>query len=201
MIGRKNPLLSLLLAAILLTGCYLPARFDAEIELARNGLYKITFEGYIVDVTLYSDLKKGKLTPETAKSKIDLVLSDFKRDSGTKEISYFGQGAFKVKWVKSGDILRSRMVTFFRRNENMVSISYSKIQKVITIRTKYVKSGDAKRLTALGLGMRGDLRIKTDARVIEHNAQKVTEEGAVSIYSWKIKNMFERAPKLLIAFP
>jgi hypothetical protein len=203
MIGRKKNLLVLICAAILLAGCYLPARFDAEIEFARNGFYKMTFEGYIVEVTLYNDIKQKKLTPEMTQTKIERVITDFKRDSGTKEISYFGQGAFKVKWIKSGDILRSRMVTFFRRNENMAQISFSKIQKLVTIRTKYVKRSDANQLNSMGLGMEGDLRVKTDARVLEHNAQKVTEDkkAGIKIYSWKIKNIFQKAPKMLVAFP
>ncbi|MDP6173976.1 MAG: hypothetical protein QGF09_07425, partial [Rhodospirillales bacterium] len=142
-----------------------------------------------------------KLDAAATQVKINRVLTDFKRDSGTKEISYFGQGAFKVKWVKSGDVLRSRMVTFFRRNENMASISFSKIKKrspsAPNMSNAATRSGSLK----FGLGMQGGLRIKTSARVLEHNACKVTEQGPVTTYAWKIKDIFQQAPKLLIAFP
>ena len=42
----------LILVVIFLTGCYLPASFDAEIELSRTGLYKMKFDGFIVEMNL-----------------------------------------------------------------------------------------------------------------------------------------------------
>ena len=188
-------------AGVTLAGCYLPARFDAEIELARNGFYKMTFEGFVVDLNLYEQIRQKKLKPGEDKPKIQRIITDFKRDKDTQEISYFGQGAFKVKWVKSGDILRSRMVTFFRRNENMVSISYNKNTGRITLRTRYVKKSDADRLTAIGLSMQGELRIKTDARVLSHNADKTKKEDLTTTYSWNVKSFYQPAPKMIVAFP
>ena len=187
-------------AIFLLASCYLPGSFDAEIELSRTGLYKMSFDGYIVDLNLYNEIRENKLKPEEEKAKADRIITDFRRDRDTKEVSYFGKGAFKVVWSKSGDITKARSVTFFRRNENMLSISYNEEERAITLAGKYVKKEDAERLIQMGLNVQGVLRIKTDARVEGHNATKVTKEGLVTLYGWQLTSITDPSPKMKIAF-
>jgi hypothetical protein len=200
MVRRLARLLLPLAAVLTLASCYLPGSFDAEIELSRTGLYKMTFDGYIVDVNFYNDIREGKLTPEEERVKADRIVADFTRDRDTKEASYFGKGAFKVVWSKSGDIVKSRKVTFFRRNEEMLSITYIEDDRTITIGGKYIKKEDAERLQQMGLNVQGVLRIKTDARVEGHNATKVTKEALMSVYGWQIKSVTDPSPKMKITF-
>ncbi len=198
-----RPLRSLaiaIVAVIALSSCYLPGSFDAEIELSRTGLYKMTFDGYIVDVQLYDDLRQNKLTKAQQDEKIAAVIADFKRDGDTKEVSYFGQGAFKVIWQTSGDITRTSQVTFFRRNENMLSILYSEKDGTITLQTKYIKKQDADRILQMGLNVQGVLRGKTDARIIAHNAQRVTKDGLTTIYGFRMTSLTDPSPRMKVAF-
>jgi len=198
-----RPLRSLaiaVVAVIALSSCYLPGSFDAEIELSRTGLYKMTFDGYIVDVQLYDDLRQNKLSKQQQEDKIAAIIADFKRDGDTKEVSYFGQGAFKVIWQTSGDITRTSQVTFFRRNENMLSILYSEKEGAITLQTKYIKKQDADRILQMGLNVQGVLRVKTDARIIAHNAQRVTKDGLTTIYGFRMTSITDPSPRMKVAF-
>lgn len=180
-----------------LTGCYLPASFDAEIEVGRSGYYNIMFEGYLAEVNLYNAIESGKLSSEEEAAKVKILETDFLRDSSTKEFTYFKQGHFKVKWEKKGDILISKMVTFTRRNENMLSIAYNKSKSLVTIQGKSISKLNAKRLTDAGLGMKGQIRVKTDAKVIKHNAGTVKKgTGRNKIYIWDIKNPYDKMPVL-----
>jgi hypothetical protein len=188
------------LAVVALSSCYLPGSFDAEIELSRTGLYKMTFDGYIVDVQLYDDLRQNKLSKQQQEEKIAAVIADFKRDGDTKEVSYFGQGAFKVVWQTSGDITRTSQVTFVRRNENMLSILYSEKEGTITLQTKYIKKQDAERILQMGLNVQGVLRVKTDARIIAHNAQRVTKDGLTTIYGFRMTSITDPSPRMKVAF-
>lgn len=184
---------------LVLTGCYLPGSFDAQIELSRTGLYKMTFDGYIVDLNIYNDITVKKLPPKEIEPKIERVINDFKRDSGTKLIKYFRQGAFQVRWSKGGDLVRTKQVMFYRRNENILSVTYNKKKATMTMRGKYIKKQDANRLAAQGLDIvRGFIQVKTDAQVVEHNAHKITDQGAVKIYGWEVKSVFDRAPKMVV---
>jgi len=191
----KLPALALLLAG--LAGCYLPARFDAEIEIGKTGYYNVVFEGYLAEVNLYDAVHKNRISKAGEEQKVANLKADFMRDSATKEFEYFKMGHFKVKWEKEGDLLRSKMVSFVRRNENMFSISYNKEQALVTMRGTPISKLNAKRLTEAGLGMQGELRVKTDARVIKHNAGKVKDgEGRQKIYIWTITSPYDPAPSL-----
>ena len=186
----------LLVALLVLSGCYLPASFDAELELSRTGLYKMSFDGFIVETGLYNEIRLNKIDQEKIQEKIATILRDFKRDSSTKSVSHFGKGAFKVNWVKSGDIIRSRQVMCFRRNENMLSISFNKNTGRIGLAGRYIQKKDGDRIQAMGLDVKGVIRIKTDAKVLSHNAQKTFKEGAVTVYFWELKSVYDRAPKM-----
>lgn len=189
--------------ALLLAACYLPVRFDAEIEIARTGHYKMIFDGYIAAVPLYDDLRKRKVASAAEeKRRVETVLTDFKRDAGTKEITYFKQGVFRVKWENQGDLIVNKMVTFIRRNANMLSVSYVEPTGQIKIAGASVSQDNAKLLTQAGLGMEGELRVITDAKVVSHNATLVRDNPAkgprFKTYVWKIVG-FQRSPSLTIA--
>ena len=98
----------------LLAGCYLPIRFDAEIEVTRNGYYSVVFDGYLVSVPLFRGLREGTISPLEENEKVATIVNDFKRDKAVKEIKYFKQARFKVNWQKKGDLMRARMVTFLK---------------------------------------------------------------------------------------
>ncbi len=202
---RSSTLKVMAVAALLgavLSGCYLPIRFDAEIELSKRGYYSFIFDGYLAWVPFFDKLKKGEYSKKEEKKKSKQIIRDLKRDSSTKEVKYFKNGIFKVHWEKSGDLFRSPLITFVRRNAAMFSISYVKTKGLVTLRGTMVQKKDARTLVEMGLGIDGELRVKTDGRVINHNAtkkRKITEDGRTKmLYIWKIKSLFERAPELIM---
>jgi hypothetical protein len=185
----------------IVANCYVPARFDAEIEISRTGNYTMTYEGYMAQVELFNDIRQKKVTPEEEKKRVETIKADFERDSATKEFSYFGQGHFKVKWVKTGDILASPMVTFFRRNENILSILYVKEKGQITIKSTPIGPDKAQQLIAMGLNMNGQLRVRTDARVVSHNAtREETPQNpkmrGEKLYVWDVKSFADKPATL-----
>jgi len=187
-----------LVSVLGLSSCYVPASFDVDVEISRSGFYTIVFEGYLAETNLYNGIQSKKFSRKEEAKRVKILENDFKRDKATKEFSYFKQGHFKVKWEKSGDILTSKMVTFVRRNENMFSITYNKNKALVSVQGTPISNINAKRLVDAGLGMSGQLRVKTDARVIKHNAGKVKKDkGRYKIYIWNIKSPYDPAPSLL----
>jgi hypothetical protein len=186
----------------LLAACYLPVRFDAEIEILRTGHYSMVFDGYIAALPLYDDLRKNKVKAGEEQKRVEIVLTDFKRDKGTKQIQYFKQGVFKIQWQNEGDLLAAKMVTFIRRNANMLSLSYVESSGEMKVAGASISTDNAKLLTQAGLGMDGELRVITDAKVLAHNATLVRDNPAkgarYKTYVWKIVG-FQRSPSLVIA--
>ena len=188
--------------ALFAAGCYLPVRFDAEIEVLRTGHYSIQFDGYIVELPLYESLFKQKVGGLEEEKKVETVKADFKRDKGTQDIQYQRRGIFRVKWQDQGDLLRAKMVTFIRRNAAMLTVSYADTTGLVSIYGASLTKENVERIAALGLGSEGQLRVITDAKVVSHNATSVIDnpkKGAnFKTYTWKVAG-FEIPPKLTIA--
>lgn len=191
-----------LLLSFLAAGCYLPVRFDAEIEVFRTGHYSIQFDGYIVDLPLYESLFKQKVGGSEEEKKVETVKADFKRDRGTQDIQYQRRGIFRVKWQDQGDLLRAKMVTFIRRNAAMLTVSYVENSGLVSIYGASLTKENIDRIAALGLGTEGQIRVITDAKVVSHNASSVADNPKkgpnFKTYTWKVAG-FEKPPKLTIA--
>ncbi len=186
--------------AALLGGCYMPVRFDAEIELTRGGYYDLIFDGYMVDVGLFEGINKGKISPAEERKKIESIKADFARDKSTKEYAYIEQGHFKINWRKSGDLLRARMVVFLRRNEKFFSVKYVKTTGQVSMEGVTIAPSAAKKLIDMGLNSQGQIRVKTDAKVVSHNATKIRDKNKpTKIYVWQIKSILDPPPRLTIS--
>ncbi len=202
----KRPLLRYFVPLMLvfgLTSCYLPVRFDAEIEISRRGYYEFFFDGYIAHVDLFRQLSKGELSRDEEQEKVKVIETDFERDSSTKSFKYFKRGHFHVNWEKKGDLLKAKTVTFYRRNENMVSISYNSETGRVQVAGRSLQRKQRRSLHDMGLGMSGQLRVITDTNVIAHNATKVKQlpkrGSRFKMYTWDIKNIFEKTPSITMA--
>ena len=114
------------LLGVVLSGCHLPVRFDAEIELSKRGYYDFVFDGYLAWVPFFDKLKKGEYSKKGGRKKSKQIIRDLKRDSSAKEVKYFKNGIFKVHSEKSDDLFRSPLITFVHHNAAMFSISTSR---------------------------------------------------------------------------
>ena len=195
---RSVRILAALAFALVVGSCYLPARFDAEVTVTRAGYYTMKFDGYLVDLDLYGNLKKGTMLPAGERDRVEILRRDFERDSATKEFQYFKQGHFKVRWESAGDLTRSHMVSFVRRNENMISLSYVPTNHEITVRGTSLSTDQKDQILAAGLNIQGQIRVITDARVVEHNATKVTERDGKPMYVWQINSARDPSPRMVI---
>jgi len=179
----------------------MPIRFDAEIELSRRGYYEFFFDGYLAKVALYDGLRKREISREEEQKQAKQIETDFRRDSSTKEFKYFKKGHFKVNWHRKGDLTKAKTVTFVRRNEHMLSISYNHKTGRVSISGRSIKRDTKRQLAEMGLNMTGEIRVITDTNVISHNATTVKElpkRGPnFRMYTWKIKSIFDRTPSLV----
>jgi hypothetical protein len=183
---------------LLLAGCYFPVRFDAEIEITRAGFYNLTFQGYVADVQLFDKLARRDITPAEEAAWVMKVENDIKRDVNVNDLAYMNRGLFRLGWKRSGDLLKEKMITFLRRNEPMLSVRYVSTTGRITVEGTIIASNRAEQLRAIGLTMDGQLRVRTDGRVAEHNATRTERAGGMAVYVWDIKGLTGKAPKLIV---
>lgn len=200
-VKKTNPIKTFIFMAMMaavLGGCYLPVRFDAEIEISRGGHFKAEFDGYMASIPLYNGLRSGKIPPEKEAGEVAKLKRDLVRDSSVTEFKYLEKGFFKVNWKRTGDLFRLKMVTFLRRNERMVSIKYLKDRRQILIEGTIIATNKAQKLIKSGLNMQGQFRVLTDAEVTLHNATKVYG-GEVKTYVWNVTSLLDKPLRMIIA--
>jgi len=187
---------------VLLSGCYMPVRFDAEMEVTREGYYSIIFDGYLVKVPFYDDLRQHKLSRDEEKEKVDIYLKDLTRDSAMSDVAYIKQGIYRAHWHKEGDILHDKFITFIRRNENMMSLRYVKKDGMVLLSGATIGQEQKQQLANMGLDMVGELRLITNAKVVSNNATEVKEWPSrgpgFEMYIWRLGNIFAPSPQLAI---
>ncbi len=188
-------------AALVLTSCYLPQRFDSEIEVDAAGYYSMIFDGYIVDVGLYEGLLNGSISEEQEAEKVAVLMRDLSRDSAMQNVEYYKQGHFRVTWERKGDLLKTKTVTFLRRNESMISLKYVAGTGLVEVMGRSIRKADRQRLAEMGLGMQGEIRVKSPIPALDHNATEVIQDKNDELakwYVWRIKNIFQSTPRLLL---
>ncbi len=193
---------------MLLASCYLPNDFTSEIRISRHGDYAMTYVGDLIYASLYRDISQHKLSGEQIDEKVAVLIRDLQRDktydpTGRQaprplftEIEHEGNGRFHVRYEREGSVDADALVTFVRRNNNILSIRSG--DGVIVIRANALSASDSQRLMALGLDMKGEFRVVADGEVIEHNANSVRPYAGHLVYVWNIDNALAPAPRLVM---
>ncbi len=185
---------------MLLSGCYVPLQFDADVVINRTGHFEMAFDGDVVWSPLYDKLRRGELSRSEERERVETIKKDLERDGAFSEIEYERQGMFKVRWRKAGDLLHSKMISFIRRNEKLLTLKYLKDSGEIALSGTSLSEKQAQRLSDRGLAMAGTVRVRTDARVVRHNATSVAQDGPTWFtYTWRLRSVYDPTPNLVIA--
>lgn len=192
---------------MLLSGCYLPTEFKAEIRINAIGDYSMMYVGDLVFAPLYEDAIKGKLTPAEIKDKIAILIRDFERDkvydpvkNKTTDVSHYkeivdkGMGRFFVRYQREGWLDDRDTVTFVRRNAVILSMRTK--DGVMSVAVQGLGASDSQRIMGLGLDVKGELRVVTNAQVLEHNATMIKPFAGYMVYIWKIDSIVSPPPRI-----
>ena len=182
----------------ILTGCYLPGAFKAEIRIdTETGAYEVSYNGELIDSGLLQKLADGALDAEDESEKVAAAARELGRDSAFSSIEYQGGGVFAVRYARKGNIHRHRHTTFVSQNSRIVSISYIKDDAIIKVLGGAVPKSYHKQLLAIGYSVRGELRVSTSGAVNDHNASQVLP-GPETTYIWLFHNIDDPPARLII---
>ena len=199
--GRSRRAWSATIAALalasLLAACYLPNNFEAEVRLGRNGDFALRYIGELVWAPLYRDIQQHHVKPDEIPQKVAEIQQDLARDHNFHYIKSLGDGRFKVDYQREGHLRDTALVTFVRRNAIILAIHATPDGR-ITIDGNTMRPSDAESATNMGLNVKGEFRIVTDAMVLEHNATTVKPFGHYLLYIWTIQNAFSPAPHFVM---
>ncbi len=186
---RLPAVLFLLAALPLLSSCYVPDQFRAEIRLARNGDFSITYDGVLTWAPLYTDIRSGKVKGPEIQEKVESIRRDLKRDPQFTDVRSLGAGQFMVKYKRTGNLASSiGLITFIRRNARIIDID-NRANGRVAILVQTPNPEKFKLLNDAGLMIRGSLRVMSELRLAgPHNAGAVYEDKASgwTVYDWII---------------
>ena len=186
-----------LLAAALLAGCYLPSDFTADLRITPAGDYNFQYTGQLTYLPLLDKLNKGGLSQAETAEHVKAVAEDLARDKGFEEISYVDRATFRVRYKRVGNILREKSYTFIRMNSRLLSME-RRADGTVEIFGDKPNTADAQRIAATGLVMRGQLRIQTEAQVMQQNATE-TLDADPAVYIWRIDGVEQPSPRLILS--
>ncbi len=192
-----RPLLAVL-ALVVLAGCYMPDRFEAGMQIRRDGAYAFTYEGELTSLQLLRRLGRGEFDgdPEGFRDQVGLFERELRRDSGFREVTYWRQATYRARYVHEGNLERDRSFNFVRLNSRFLGLKNLGEGRVELSGNRLPKAYMDELING-GFDVRGTFRLWTDARVIEHNADSVEGEGLI-LYTWRIRTMRQKPPRLVL---
>lgn len=193
MIGRLHRPLRFLGAALLiailpvLSSCYVPDEFAAEIRIARNGDYSLTYNGVLTWAPLYMQIVRGEVTGDAVQEKIEAIRRDIKRDPQFTSVRSMGRGQFAVQYKRTGNYVATPgMVTFVRRNAKIFNID-ARDDGSVTVYAETPNIDKARPMAEAGLLVRGTLRVISDMRVVDPGnptAVYSDKDSDWKVYDW-----------------
>lgn len=195
-LGGMARIAAVLALALTLSSCYVPDKFKSELRLSKYGDWALTYDGELIWAHILHDYADGKITPENEDARHENIYKDLIRDPAFVSVERSGKGRFKVRYERVGRLGKSQLSAILRRDARMLGIK-SNEDGSIFVTGNGVKSADAARMAELGIGMTGEFRVTTDARVLQHNATEVRSFGVYQVYIWKIENPLSPMPRLV----
>lgn len=185
---KKRLLAMSLVGATLLSGCLIPEKFTAKIQVQHDGSYTFQYAGTAANAFAALQLKQeGTLSSKDENS----LKADAEKMAKSPEIQravYQGKGRYELKIEskkKSGESL-----TMF----DVFKVSTDKAG-VMTIASSEIKDKDKQELAQMGIKMDGVLEVSLpkNAEVISQNAQSTPSFfGMFGAYTWKIGSVDQR---------
>lgn len=183
---------------LMLVSCYLPEAFTIDLSMERNGDYRFSYRGLLVQPNITEGLLNNSLDAEAEKEKVAKVMADLKRDSSVRQLTYTGRGVFNIVYEKRGNIMREKSFVFVRRQSRILEMFFHSGRNTVEIRGGFVPDQYQERLTAMGYQMTGKIELRTTAGIRSHNAAEFREINGQNRLRWEINSITDPVPNVII---
>ena len=163
-----------------LTGCLVPEKFEASVNVKPDASYTYKYDGSAVHFAAAAAIKdKGKL-PEKDEEGLKREGEKAAQAPGVKSMIYKGQGRYEVKIeqdLKAGQPVKTLSIFDFRRDKDGVYV----------ITSQRMNPKDRQEMKSMGIKIDGkfDVTLPSNAKVIASNATSTPGLFSKS-YSWKV---------------
>ncbi len=173
--------------AVALSACFLPDRYKAELALKADGTFTADFNGEATMIPYLADYQKW--SPERKKAEEAKAPAEFAKmvgKDGIKKAEYLGAGRIAFVVSENGEVARKVDNSFggaYNLPLGLMKMRSDPLGQLV-VESEKIGERDIAAIKQLGAMSKGDICIKSGARVIEHNADS-TPGIFSSCYSWK----------------
>lgn len=173
--------------AALLSGCLVPERFAAKIEVEPDASYTFRYAGTAIHVLAAAQLKQTGSLSEKDQNGLKAEADKLSKNPDIRRAIYTGNGRYELEIEskkKTGQPLQMLDIFSVRTDK----------EGVMTISSSELKDKDKRELEKLGITIDGtmEVRLPKNAEVISHNATSTPTFGMFGAYSWKIGRIDQR---------
>lgn len=184
---RMLPLVTITSIVLLLTGCWIPESFQANVTVNKDGSYIFTYDGTLTHILALAAAKEGSLSQKD-EAELKKEAEKIKREPGFKEVKYLGKGRYKVFVEKSG---RHGESYYFLSKEMKIFAVQPQKNGTVKITAVRPSKKDLNELKSIGAKIDGNLTVSVakGVKVLKHNAQSEPKVfGFFGGYKWEIKS-------------
>jgi hypothetical protein len=197
--------LAALAVTLAVASCYIPDNFRAELRLSRYGDFELDYQGDLVYVPILHDYAEGNVKPSEDAARQESIHQDLIRDTAFTQVQAMGKGRFrvnyagpvKVRGTKGLRLGRDELVAIVRRDARLLALKAHPDGQIV-MAANAIKPADAETMARLGVTMKGEFRVTTDAHVVQNNATEVRTFGQYTVYIWRIENALSPMPRLVM---
>lgn len=185
----KKTIIAISLACTaLLSGCLVPERFSAKVEVQPDASYTFKYSGTAVHALAAAQMKKAGSLSDKDQNGLKIEADRLAKRPDVQRAEYKGDGRYELEIEskkKAGESLR--MLDIF-------TVSTDK-DGIMTISSNEIKDKDKRDLEQIGIKVDGTLEVSLpkNAEVISQNASSTPKFfGLFGTYSWKIGRIDQR---------
>lgn len=183
-----------IICAALLSGCLVPERFSAKVEVEPDASYTFSYAGTAIHALAAAQLKKTGSLSEKDQNGLKAEADKLSKSPDVLRATYKGNGRYELEIEskkKAGQPLHLLNIFSVRTDKD----------GVMTLSSSELKDKDKRELEELGITIDGTMyvRLPKNAEVISHNATSTPTFGMFGTYSWKIGGIDQR-PMMKVRF-
>lgn len=185
---KKRSLAVLALTTALLSGCLVPERFSAKVEVQPDASYSYSYAGTAVHALAALQLKQGGSLSAKDVTGLKGEAEKLRKNPDVREATYKGDARYNL--VIEGKKKAGEAMTML----NILNVKTDK-DGVMTIASSELTEKGKKDLQQLGITIDGtlDVTLPKNAEIISHNATSTPSFfGMFGTYSWKIGRIDQR---------
>lgn len=184
---KKLRSILLLTTTLLLSGCFFPQDYEADISFAGDGSYTFSYSGNLVNVLYRAAVLEGTKMNAADEKTLEDDAVRMSKDKDVKSIKYAGKGIYKLKFEKS--IAAGKNHTFLDKTSKIFEVIHKK-DGSIEIKSPKINPEEMKKLEKMDLKPSGEVSLKLPkGAVIEKQNADSTPTMGFGSYKWKISDL------------